>query len=226
MAEHAPNHVLSPRNLAIASGVALGAIAMRKAHNALKTIEPSPEEVANILPGDELVPDANFVVDRAFTLHGTPEEVWPWITSIGPERGHWPLPESVERFLPTQNRAPRGVTTYPDLVVGSTIGDWKVTANDFKGDTRPIAEVAILDPEKALIYKSEKVNGKGEAKPWSWAIIVENGEKAGDSRVQMRFRAAGIRHAEEFQIFAPLEGLITAGFAAGVNERLVEGRHK
>lgn len=221
------NHdLITPRSVAIAGGIALAAVSLRKAHNALKTIEPSPEEMAIALPGDDIVPDANVVLDRAFTLHGTPEEVWPWITQIGPDRGGWPLPGSVERLMPAKKRGAQTIDpSLPELKVGSKIGDWRINTNDFKDDEKPTAEVAILEPDHAVVFKAEKqVSKKGNVVPWSWAIVVGEGETNGDSRVQMRFRAGNVKHKELIESLGPLDGLAMAGFAAGVNERLEQAK--
>jgi len=41
------------------------------------------EEVAEPMPGDELVPVAHFVVTRAITICAPPSAVWPWIMQVG-----------------------------------------------------------------------------------------------------------------------------------------------
>ena len=59
-------------------------------------VEPSPEDVARTLPGDDLVPHADVVMDRAFDLPAPPEDVWPWFVQLGKKRAGWYLPRSVE----------------------------------------------------------------------------------------------------------------------------------
>ena len=51
------------------------------------------------MPGDDLV-DADVVMDRAFTLGGPPDQVWPWLVQLGKHRGGWYLPRAVERAVP------------------------------------------------------------------------------------------------------------------------------
>jgi hypothetical protein len=41
-------------------------------------VRASEEETARELPGDELMPQAEVSIDRAFTLPGDPAHVWPW----------------------------------------------------------------------------------------------------------------------------------------------------
>ena len=88
-------------------------------------VTPTPEEVARPLPGDDLVPDATTVMDRAFTLPAPPEEVWPWLVQLGKRRAGWYLPWSVERWLPPSRRALRHLDPrWQGLAVGDVIPDW------------------------------------------------------------------------------------------------------
>ena len=56
------------------------------------SVDPSPEDVALALPGDDLVPRADVVMDRAFDLPAPPEVVWPWFVQLGKKRAGWYLP--------------------------------------------------------------------------------------------------------------------------------------
>jgi hypothetical protein len=39
------------------------------------------------MPGDDLVPDANFETARAVDMDAPPEAVWPWLLQLGQGRG-------------------------------------------------------------------------------------------------------------------------------------------
>lgn len=41
------------------------------------------DEVQGAMPGDEVVPRAQFVATRAVTVDAPPERVWPWIVQLG-----------------------------------------------------------------------------------------------------------------------------------------------
>ncbi|MGZ4558565.1 MAG: hypothetical protein ACXVXF_07830, partial [Mycobacteriaceae bacterium] len=41
------------------------------------------EEACRQLPGDDLVPGANYVVTRAESIGAAPEQVWPWLVQMG-----------------------------------------------------------------------------------------------------------------------------------------------
>jgi hypothetical protein len=49
----------------------------------------TPAEVAETLPGDELVPRAQFAATRAITIDAPPEAVWPWLVQVGCLRAGW-----------------------------------------------------------------------------------------------------------------------------------------
>jgi len=43
----------------------------------------TPAEIAEVLPGDALVPDAQFKATRATSIDALPEAVWPWLVQVG-----------------------------------------------------------------------------------------------------------------------------------------------
>src|SRR5690242_8664442 len=89
------------------------------------TIRPTPAERAAGLPGDDIVPTADVVMDRAFTVAAPPEQVWPWLLQLGKGRAGWYLPRRWERLLPHDRRAARVIKTrWQRLTVGSVIPDW------------------------------------------------------------------------------------------------------
>ena len=71
-------------------------------------------------PGDDLVDPADVVMDRAFTVPGLPEQVWPWLVQLGKQRAGWYLPAGAERFLP---RSRRGARTVNPAWLGLRPGD-------------------------------------------------------------------------------------------------------
>jgi hypothetical protein len=64
------------------------------------SVDAAPEDVARGLPGDDLIPRPDVVMDRAFDLPAPSEEVWPWFVQLGKKRAGWYLPRNVERFSP------------------------------------------------------------------------------------------------------------------------------
>lgn len=47
------------------------------------------DELAETLPGDELITGAAFVATRAITIDAQPRDVWPWLVQLGFGRAGW-----------------------------------------------------------------------------------------------------------------------------------------
>ena len=153
---------------------------------------------------------ADIVMDRAFTVDGTPELVWPWLLQLGKRRAGWYLQRRVERFLPRSRRATRSLDpAWLDLRVGDVIPDY--------GGRDETFEVAEIDPPAALIYRSRR---NATAVTWSITLAPAGG---GGTRVHLRLRMAPVRHKRLARTAGELLDLLTmAGMAAGLRERLAE----
>ncbi len=100
-------------------------------------------------PGDDLVDPADVVMDRAFTVPGPPEQVWPWLVQLGKQRAGWYLPARAERFLPRSRRAARTVNpAWLDLRPGDVIPDY--------GGRHETFEVAAITAPNSLVYRSRR----------------------------------------------------------------------
>jgi|HubBroStandDraft_5_1064220.scaffolds.fasta_scaffold139630_2 hypothetical protein len=172
------------------------------------SIAPTTEERRASLPGDFVVPVPDVVLDRSIDVPATPQVLWPWIVQLGKKRGGWYLPETIERWIPESRRGLREVDTrYQKLAVGSVVPDW--------GGQRASFEVALLEPESALVYRSQR----GRVK-LSWAIVLTaTGDEA--TRLQLRLRLGGVRHRRLARSAGGLLDRVTvAGLAAGLDERM------
>jgi hypothetical protein len=67
-------------------------------------VAPTAAEIAAPRAGDELLPDADVVMDRAFTVAAPPAEVRPWDAQLGKGRAGWYLPARIEQVLPRRYR--------------------------------------------------------------------------------------------------------------------------
>lgn len=45
------------------------------------------QEVDGLLPGDDLIPNADVTATRAITISASADQVWPWIAQLGQGRG-------------------------------------------------------------------------------------------------------------------------------------------
>jgi hypothetical protein len=165
-------------------------------------------ERAAELPGDDIVPDADVVMDRGFTLRAAPEDVWPWFVQLGKKRAGWYLPRAVERVVPPRRRALRRIESgLQSLAVGDVIPDWGGSAATF--------EVATLDRPSTIVYRSRR--GRTNL---SWAIVLSPGP-GGITRVHLRLRLSPVRRIRLAEVGGGLVDWLTiAGLAAGLRERV------
>jgi hypothetical protein len=173
----------------------------------MSRVSPTRQEVATPLPGDDLVPHATAVMDRAFTLPAPPEAVWPWLVQLGKRRAGWYLPRSVERWLPPSRRALRHLDPrWQGLAVGDVIPDW--------GGRDETFEVALLDPPHALVHTSRR--GRTDV---SWALCLA--AQDGGSRLRLRLRLGPVRHPRLVGTLGEaVDWLTVRGLAGGLAERV------
>jgi hypothetical protein len=137
-------------------------------------------ERSRALPGDQLVPDARLVLDRATTLPAPAERVWPWLVQLGKGRGGWYLPRSLELLVPPARRGLRRIDPrWQRLAVGEVIPDW--------GGAGATFEVVTLDPPHALVHRSRRPRRGGPPMEISWALVLDplDGDRC---RLQLRLR--------------------------------------
>jgi len=164
-------------------------------------------EVAAPRAGDDVVPEADVVMDRGFDLGAEPAQVWPWIVQLGKGRAGWYLPRVVERVVPKSRRAARAVLPrWQGLAVGDVIPDY--------GGADATFEVVQVDAPHTLVYRSTR--GHTDV---SWAITLTPREHG--TRVHLRLRLGPVRRVKLAENFGGLfDALTIAGMAAGLRERL------
>jgi hypothetical protein len=87
-----------------------------------RSVTPTAAEVEASRPGDHLVPDADVVMDRAFTLPAPADAVWPWVVQLGKQRAGWYLTRRAERAVPASRRAARRIDPrWQGLTVGDVV---------------------------------------------------------------------------------------------------------
>jgi hypothetical protein len=72
-----------------------------------RTWGATEEEIAATMPGDELLPRAQYRCTRAITISATPDEVWPWLVQVGYGRGGFYADDLLPR---AQYRCTRAIT--------------------------------------------------------------------------------------------------------------------
>jgi hypothetical protein len=172
-------------------------------------IQPHRDEITADLPGDDLVPDAEVVMDRGFDLPAPPAAVWPWLAQLGKNRAGWYLPHAVERFVPPRWRALRHIEeSLQHLRPGDIIDDW--------GGRDATFEIVTHDPPSTLVHRSTR-----GAMRITWTITLH--PTTAGARVHLRLRLAGLRHRRLAEYGGGFIDLVTiAGLAAGLRERLTQ----
>ena len=169
------------------------------------------------MPGDDVIDSADVVMNRGFTVPGTPEEVWPWIVQLGKARGRWYLTRRLERVVPRSRRGLRHIEPrWQTLAVGDVIPDY--------GPDETFTVVRIEAP-RALVYYSER--GRLSV---TWAITLTDSvdempraRAPHGTRVRLRLRFDGVRRQWLVRTGGELIDLLTiAGMAAGLRERLAD----
>ena len=173
-------------------------------------------------PGDDLVDPADVVMDRAFTVPGLPEQVWPWLVQLGKQRAGWYRPARAERLLP---RSRRGARTVNPAWLGLRPGD---VIPDYGGRDETF-EVAAITAPSSLVYRSRR--GHTDL-TWSLTLEPAPGPPGADppglpagggsgTRIFLRLRMAPVRHQRLARTAGALVDLLTvAGMAAGLDQRL------
>lgn len=179
------------------------------------SVAPRDEEVRAELPGDDLVPDPDSVMDRGFTVPGDPGEVWPWLVQLGKQRAGWYLPAALEHVIPRSRRATRVIDSrWQGLAVGDVIPDY--------GGLRETFEAVVVQAPTTLVYRSQRRGMR-----ISWAIVLGQDELAPRSpatRVHLRLRLGPVRRRWLVDTLGELVDFGTvAVLAAGLNERLNRG---
>jgi hypothetical protein len=188
----------------------------------------SDADVARALPGDDLLRDAPWAVDRAAILDATPDRVWPWLVQLGKQRGGWYLPGWLEAWLPAGWRGARDLLpSFGSIVAGDVIPDY--------GPAPAYFQAVAVDAPHALVYVSFR--GPITLQDWppvgtirddvlalTWALVLEP-VGATRSRLHIRLRAnrprSGSLAAWPIRIAGGLVDWLTIALLfPGLNERV------
>jgi hypothetical protein len=131
------------------------------------------DEVARILPGDDLLATPDMVSTRAVTIDAPPSAVWPWLVQMGSGRGGAYTYDWIENLLGLDMHSAREVLPeFQDVKVGDAFP---------LGRDGPAMHVELLDPERTLAYRVEDGN-------WVWSFNLD--PHNGSTRLVSRNRIA------------------------------------
>ncbi|HZD86903.1 MAG TPA: hypothetical protein VE088_02735 [Gaiellaceae bacterium] len=163
--------------LFVVAACSAGVLYRRFLREPILTWGASPEEAAAVLPGDELLEDADGVATRAVTIDAPRGAVWPWLVQMGPSpRGGAYTYDWVENLLGLDmHSADRVMPEFQHPQIGDGFG---LGANRMS--------YAIVEPEHVLAVRSADGN-------WVWTFVL--GDRNGKTRLvsRNRFRLPKLR---------------------------------
>jgi hypothetical protein len=116
-----------------------------------------PAEVSMKLPGDELLAEPGVVSTRAVWIDAPASSIWPWLVQMGPGRGGAYTYDWIENLFGLgMHSADEILPQYQDLQVGDA---------QRLGHRGPLLRVAVLEPERSLVMRSDDGN-------WVWAFSL------------------------------------------------------
>ncbi len=117
------------------------------------------EEITDSLPGDDLLPKAQFRTTRAITINAPPEAVWPWLVQVGCLRAGWYSDDLLD------NLAHPSATTIVSDLQHLEIGQWVPMSPAATPTDRTAFRVeAFQEPEWLLWVKPEST--------WAWRLTA------------------------------------------------------
>src|SRR5262249_46366913 len=114
-------------------------------------------EATRALPGDDLLAEPDLVPTRAVGGDAPPSAISPWLVQMGPGRGGAYTYDWIENLFGLgMHSADEVLPQYQDLKVGDA---WRL------GSGGPVLRVAVLEPPRAMVVRSDDGN-------WVWAFAL------------------------------------------------------
>jgi hypothetical protein len=135
------------------------------------------EETARSMSGDDLVSSPSFCATRGVTIHGRPEDIWPWLAQMGYGRAGFYGYDLIEN-LGSRTGIRSAVSILPELQHPKT------------GDVLPISAVAsvvfdTIEPGSYLIWRGGPAPSNGS---FVWALYpVDESHTRLISRIRLRY---------------------------------------
>lgn len=120
----------------------------------------TPVERTARLPGDELLPDAQYRATRAITIAGPPAAVWPWLVQVGCQRAGWYSNDLLDNLA-----RPSARTIVPELQ-HPAVGQW-IPMSPTPSDATAF-KVADFDVGRWLLWHKPDST-------WVWSLTALDG---------------------------------------------------
>jgi hypothetical protein len=122
----------------------------------------TPDEVAAPMPGDDLLPWAQYRTTRAITIDVPPAEVWPWLIQVGYRRAGWYAGDLLDNFARPSVR--RIVPELQEI----RVGQWLSMVP--KPSERSAFVVDSFDEPSWLLWRTPN-------RSWAWRLIPLDGRR-------------------------------------------------
>jgi hypothetical protein len=144
-------------------------------------------EMNAVLPGDDMVPNANLRTTKAVTIQARPEAIYPWLLQIGVDRGGMYSYDWLENLFGLKvHTVDRIVPDYQQAQPGDF---WRFTPEDFVLNPGPGLYVHQLIPDRAVLL-TFGLESKPEDTPFlTWQFVLEP-QADGSTRLLLRSNMA------------------------------------
>jgi hypothetical protein len=115
------------------------------------------DEAGAELAGDELLAKPAIVTTRAVSVDAPAEAIWPWLVQMGPGRGGAYTYDWIENLF--------GLGMHSADAILPEFQDLKAGDAQRLGTRGPVLRVAVLEPRRALVLRSDDGN-------WVWAFAL------------------------------------------------------
>jgi hypothetical protein len=131
------------------------------------------EERAAVMPGDDLVPDCQYVINRAVTIEVPPAAVWPWLVQVGFGKAGFYSHDLLD------NAGHRSADQILDEHQHPVVGDW-VPMFTKVNETTAFRIAQIQPPYQLLWVKPDST--------WAWRLRLVGTQTRLLTRLRIQYR--------------------------------------
>ncbi len=117
----------------------------------------TPDEVFATMPGDAVLPAAQFRATRAITIDASPDDVWPWLVQVGCLRAGWYSNDLLD------NLGRPSATTIEPRLQHLAVGQWVPMSPKGPPSERTALKVDSFELNRWLLWTKP-------GSTWSWQL--------------------------------------------------------
>lgn len=124
-------------------------------------------EARRPLPGDAIVPQADYETTRAITIDAPSNAVWPWLVQLGQGRGGFYSYDWLENVFGLDiHSSDQVVPEWQQVELGDPVH--MAPPDRFDGTAR--MDIALIEPERVLILRSPAEAPDDQAASWTFVL--------------------------------------------------------